>query len=669
MAPERQTFRARLRFARLASIAVLMTAWVADAAALRVTTWNLAFYPGVSLSTRQPALRTIMADLDTDVIVLQELQSEAGRDSFLINVLRVVQPHRVWKATQYVSGAESAVFYDSLKVAILGTQVQAFATSGPRDVLRARVRPLGYAPSSNAAAFFLYSVHLKAGDAPGDQTIREFECSDIRNQLNIDASGPTKHLLVAGDYNVYTSSDSGYVKLLESQGNNAGRLKDPLNTPGSWHNNVGFAAIHTQSPCASPGSDCPSGFTGGAMDDRFDFILPTYNFEDGEGFDFIPGGYITYGNDGQHYNQAINGGGFNNAVGITIANALNDASDHLPIVYTLQLPAKLSTVAQLDFGSVIVGATAQQTLSVSNPANAPADELSYSLTPPADFTAPGGSFALNAGAPAAQHTLGMNTATSGARNGTLTIASDDPDSASKPVLLSGLVLDHAVASLDSNLVVIADTVDFGNHLSGQFTDQRVKVFNQGYDPLQARLSVQSGTITGGDGRFSILGGFSPALVAGTPALYTIHFDDTGATQDSTYEATLRFTSTDEALPGAAPAPDLVVTLRARPISGTTDTPDIDAPTALAFHAPRPNPFGQSVRFGFDLPRPAPVTLDVFDLAGRRVVSLVAGDLPPGRHQARWDARGEQGTRVPSGLYFARFTTPGMSRMARIVLLP
>ncbi|MEK7824170.1 MAG: choice-of-anchor D domain-containing protein, partial [Candidatus Eisenbacteria bacterium] len=377
----------------------------------------------------------------------------------------------------------------------------------------------------------------------------------------------------------------------------------------------------------------------------------------------------TYGNDGSKYNNDINAGGSNTMVGIAVANALHDASDHLPVVITIQVPAKVVASPSLDFGSVIVGATANQSLPVSNGATAPADELTYTLTPPAGFTAPGGTFAANAGAAANNHTIGMSTAASGTKAGNLAVNSDDVDLPTASVALSGTVLDHAAASLDSAAVQVASNVDFGDHTLGAFADQAVRVHNFGYDALQARLSVNTANIVGGDGRFSIVGGFSQALLAGTGQTWNIHFDDSGATLDQEYTATLTFASADEALPGAAAAADLVVTLRAKPISGVTGVPGRDLPKVLAFYRPHPNPLTREALFAYDLPAAAPVSLAIYDLSGRRVATLVSGSQEPARYQVRWNAASQGGARVPAGLYFARFTTPGMSRVSRLIVLP
>jgi hypothetical protein len=436
--------------------------------------------------------------------------------------------------------------------------------------------------------------------------------------------------------------------------------------PGTWNNGTGTYTIHhSQSPCVS----CPTGFSEGGLDDRFDFWLGSTNMFDGQGLDLaMPGGHIVYGQDGLHYNNAVNAGG-NGVVSQAVADALHDASDHLPVIAIVQRPAKAVAASQLDFGTVIVGATAQQSLTVTNPVPLPADELDYSFAAPAGFSAPAGNFVLAAGAPAALHTIGMSTATSGVRAGTLTLSSDDPDTSARSILLSGRVLDHAVASLDSLVATTVDTLDFGYQAAGSFTDLDVRVHNLGWDALQARLTVESATITGGAGRFSIVGGFSPTLIGGVGRTWAVRFNDAGATVDSTYDATLVFTTADEPLPGAQPQASLVVTLRARVTSGSVGvTPGL--PRILRLDPPQPNPIAAATIVAFELPRAAVVDLGVFDLAGRRVATLANGAASAGRNEVRWNATGDAGARLPGGLYFLRLSIEGgASRTRRVAILP
>jgi hypothetical protein len=162
----------------------------------------------------------------------------------------------------------------------------------------------------------------------------------------------------------------------------------------------------------------------------------------------------------------------------------------------LQVPSKISASGPLAFGTVIVSAVASQNLSITNPATIPADALDYSFTAPAGFSAPGGSFTLGAGAPAAVHAITMNTGAAGNLAGNLSIASDDPDHPTTLVALSGTVLDHAQASLDSSDVSLAATLDFGEHAAGGFPTLETRVHNYAYNALQARLALSGGAITG-----------------------------------------------------------------------------------------------------------------------------------------------------------------------------
>ncbi len=648
----------------VAALGLAALAAAAPAHALRVVSWNLFNYPAYNLASRQPSFRTVMAAINADVLVVQEINSQAGVDSFQTNVLNVVEPGQ-WANSGFFTLQSSpsieggAIFYKSAKVGISFTNI--VSTSGPRAVLFTRVTPVGY--TNINGTFRVYSVHFKAGGPSGaDSTTRRLEATDLRNTLNLVPANT--NFLIGGDTNIYGAYEGALIRLTESQADNDGRTSDPLALTGSWHNNASYSVHLTQCPCLT---GCGS-FSGGGMDDRFDLWLASTALTNGQGVDLVPGGYSAYGNDGLHYDDDINGGGFNNAVGLTIANALKNASDHLPVIVTVQVAAKIQAASTLPFGSAIVGGTAQQNLAVTNSAIAPADALDYSFAAPAGFTAPGGSFSAAAGA-TNNHTITMATASTGLKSGTLTVTTDATDSLTKQVQLFGTVLAHAVASLDSAAVVVADSANFGTHPAGGFSGRSVRVHNRGYNPLQARLSLTGGTITGGAGRFSIVGGFSPSLVAGLGRTFELLFDDSGATTDSTYEATLTLTSEDEPLPGATPRTDLVVALTARVSGGATAVLPGPAPATLAFLPPRPNPVEGRAQFAFDLPEAAPVALEIYDLGGRRVATVAEGWHAAGRHALGWTPADDAGRRLSAGLYFARFRAPGLVRVHRITILP
>jgi hypothetical protein len=431
-----------------------------------------------------------------------------------------------------------------------------------------------------------------------------------------------------------------------------------------WNSNDLFAPYDTQCPCLHCPSLSPLTYAGGGMDDRFDIIFTSYSLADGQGVDYV--NYYAFGQDGQHFNGDINGPPTNAAVGQAVADALWGASDHLPVIAELQLASRVSAASAVAFGNAIVGGVAQQTLNVTDGGTPPIDALDYSFTAvPAGFTAPAGSFTVANGS-VNPHTLGMNTSAPGMRSGTLTMSTDDPDSASKPVQLSGTVLDHAQPSLDSLNVTTAGAIDWGTRAGGSFGDTTVTVFDEAYGALKARLSIGGATISGGSGRFGLVGASFPTLVAASGVRFTIHFDDNGAAPDTTYQATLTFNTADEPLPGATPLTPLTITLTAHRMDATgVGDPPV---RTLAFLAPRPNPLSGGCTIGFDLPRAADAELSIFDLGGRRVATLATGPQDAGRHLLHWDATDATGTRLGAGIYFARFHTAGLDRTARLVVL-
>jgi hypothetical protein len=92
------------------------------------------------------------------------------------------------------------------------------------------------------------------------------------------------------------------------------------------------------------------------------------------------------------------------------------------------------------------------------------------------------------------------------------------------------------------------------------------------------------------------------------------------------------------------------------------------PHALAFAVGGGNPVGAATRLTFDLPTERNVTLDVLDVQGRRVRTLVNGVQPAGAHALAFDGRDAAGSRLASGAYFARFTAGDFQRVRKLVVL-
>jgi hypothetical protein len=74
----------------------------------------------------------------------------------------------------------------------------------------------------------------------------------------------------------------------------------------------------------------------------------------------------------------------------------------------------------------------------------------------------------------------------------------------------------------------------------------------------------------------------------------------------------------------------------------------DVPARFFLDQNYPNPFNPTTTISFTLPAKSFVTMNVFDLLGREVATLVSGELGAGRYTRRWDVAG-----VASGVYFYR----------------
>ncbi|HMK39514.1 MAG TPA: S8 family peptidase, partial [Bacteroidota bacterium] len=77
----------------------------------------------------------------------------------------------------------------------------------------------------------------------------------------------------------------------------------------------------------------------------------------------------------------------------------------------------------------------------------------------------------------------------------------------------------------------------------------------------------------------------------------------------------------------------------------------------------PNPFNPSTVIEYVIPRSGHVTLEVFDLLGRVVSTLVDGEQVFGPHSVRFD-----GTGLASGVYFYRLRSAGLTRTNKLMVL-
>jgi hypothetical protein len=98
------------------------------------------------------------------------------------------------------------------------------------------------------------------------------------------------------------------------------------------------------------------------------------------------------------------------------------------------------------------------------------------------------------------------------------------------------------------------------------------------------------------------------------------------------------------------------------------TPVGEVPPATALNGAYPNPFNPSTTIRFSLAEAGSVKLSIYDLAGRRVRTLLDGSQEAGAHELEWRGRDDAGHTLASGVYFLRFIAGDVSDSSKLILL-
>jgi hypothetical protein len=101
---------------------------------------------------------------------------------------------------------------------------------------------------------------------------------------------------------------------------------------------------------------------------------------------------------------------------------------------------------------------------------------------------------------------------------------------------------------------------------------------------------------------------------------------------------------------------------------TTPTGVDPGAVAFAFDPVAPNPGRAPFDVRFGMPAAGPVSVDVYDLGGRRVRALAMGTFGAGRHLLRWDGNDAKGAPATDGVYFVRLRAAGHDTVRRVALL-
>jgi len=77
----------------------------------------------------------------------------------------------------------------------------------------------------------------------------------------------------------------------------------------------------------------------------------------------------------------------------------------------------------------------------------------------------------------------------------------------------------------------------------------------------------------------------------------------------------------------------------------------ETPQEYFMHQSYPNPFNSSTTIKYQLPENCVVTLEIYNMMGQKIKTLISGEYKPGGfHQVHWDGSDESGGQVSSGIY-------------------
>jgi len=546
---------------RITILCVLLLSQIVGQSDHVFMTYNLLNYENEN--DREDDYVTVLEYIQPDIIIAEEVTGQTGYNHFLSDVLDVFESG-AWSGANFTNQSASqdiALYYRHDVFSFISTSLVSTAqSSGLRDVVEWVMEH-----NDSGVQFNVYGVHFKASSGGSNPQTRLTEATILRDYLNDLPTG--SHFIVAGDFNIYSNSSSSepaFEMLTGAGSDDDGQLFDPVDRIGHWHNNSSYSDVHTQSP--------RSGSYGG-MDDRFDWIFvseavlnETYEMN------YVENTYWAVGNDGNHFNQAINNGN-NTSVNDAMADALHDASDHLPVIATFQFPGGDPSPYDVVVTEVMVNPSA-----VSD---------SY-----------GEWFELyNAGS----STVSMN---------------------------GWLLLDNG--SNEHNVTSIS--IDSGEYIVfGRNTDSAV---NGGYDAdyvysgFQLANSADEIKLIDAEGRIVDVIEYNSSFPYSSGAsMYLKNITYDNAVDTSWAMSDMEYGSGDLGTPGRAWDDSL----------STGNDFNFGIPQTFVLYSSFPNPFNPITTIKFSVETFHAMSLRIFDITGRVVETLINGEIPVGNHEITWNA--------------------------------
>ena len=532
----------------------------------RIMTYNILNYQDDN--QRETNYIDILTAIEPNILIIQEILGNEGFLNFKEDVLDVLNPNQ-WSGANFINQSAqqdiALYYYHDMFTLLESNVVETAQSSGTRDVIEWVLMH-----NSSEVEFNIYGAHFKASSGNSNAQQRLEEATILRNHLNQLAE--SSFFILAGDLNIYSNnseSEPCFEMLIGSQDNNNGQLFDPINRIGHWHNNSSFADVHTQSPRTSSFG----GGANGGMDDRFDWLLVSAQFlDESSNLKYIENSYVTYGNDGNHFNDAINSGS-NSAVSNDIAEALHDASDHLPVYMDLWFDDLIYSMEGIVISEIM-----------PNPASV-SDSYGewFELYNSGDTTINLSNWLIKSGENE-EHIISGDVSLFIDPDQYIVFGKNDNVS-----INGGLVIDYQYSN-----------ISFSNN------NDELLIINQNGEIVDEVHYTN-------DWPF------------GSGIAMEIHDSESdNGISSNWFSSTLTYGNGDNGSPGTFH-------------NGSLNTKQNTIPNSFFLSSPFPNPFNPKITFKFSVPEKDLISIEIFDSNGRLVHTMIKEVFSPGEHIMSWNA--------------------------------
>jgi hypothetical protein len=100
----------------------------------------------------------------------------------------------------------------------------------------------------------------------------------------------------------------------------------------------------------------------------------------------------------------------------------------------------------------------------------------------------------------------------------------------------------------------------------------------------------------------------------------------------------------------------------------TGADDMEVPLVTKLETNYPNPFNPETTIRFSLAQAGNVTLEIFNIRGQKITTLIDEEMEASHHSIVWNGRNDSGSQMPSGMYLYRLSTPDYTKTKKMMLI-